>query len=105
MFGEAPQRHKPITVHGPLSNAPQTNHPLERARRKAYWRLLPLLFVCYVVAYIDRSNVAIAKLTMAKDLPRFDNYVIGFGRACSFGAISYWKSQARCWSRNGARAS
>ena len=52
---------------------------LNRARRKAYWRLLPLLFVCYVVAYIDRANVAIAKLTMTQDLPGFDNAVIGFG--------------------------
>jgi ACS family tartrate transporter-like MFS transporter len=25
---------------------------LDRARRKAYWRLLPLLFVCYVIAYL-----------------------------------------------------
>jgi ACS family tartrate transporter-like MFS transporter len=34
--------------------------PLDRARRKAYWRLLPLCFVCYVVAYVDRANVSIA---------------------------------------------
>ena len=53
--------------------------PLDRARRKAYWRLLPLLFVCYVIAYVDRANVAIAKLTMTKDLPGFDNAVIGLG--------------------------
>jgi hypothetical protein len=35
--------------------------------------LLPLLFACYAVAYIDRSNVAIAKLTMTRDLPVFNN--------------------------------
>lgn len=52
---------------------------LDRARRKAYRRLLPLCFLCYVVAYIDRSNVAIAKLTMVKELPGFDNDVIGTG--------------------------
>ena len=44
---------------------------LDRARRKAYWRLLPLLFICYVIAYVDRANVSIAKLTMTKDLPGF----------------------------------
>lgn len=57
---------------------------LDRARQKAYWRLLPLLFICYVVAYVDRSNVAIAKLTMTRDLPGFDNAVIGFGAGVFF---------------------
>ena len=58
--------------------------PLDRARRKAYWRLLPLCFICYVIAYVDRANVAIAKLTMTKDLAGFDNAVIGFGAGVFF---------------------
>jgi hypothetical protein len=29
-----------------------------RARRRIAWRLLPLVFVLYVVAYIDRVNVS-----------------------------------------------
>jgi ACS family tartrate transporter-like MFS transporter len=49
---------------------------LDRARQKAYWRLLPLLFLSYVIAYVDRANVSLAKLTMLKDLG-FDNAVIG----------------------------
>ncbi len=57
---------------------------LDRARRKAYWRLLPLLFTCYVIAYVDRANVAIAKLTMTRDLPGFDNAVIGHGAGMFF---------------------
>lgn len=57
---------------------------MDRARRKAYWRLLPLLFICYMVAYVDRANVAIAKLTMMKDLPNFDNAVIGVGAGIFF---------------------
>ena len=32
------------------------------------WRLLPLIVVSYLVAYIDRTNVAFAALTMNKDL-------------------------------------
>ena len=51
--------------------APGLESPLDRARRKTYRRLLPLLFVCYVIAYIDRANVSIAKLTMTRDLPGF----------------------------------
>ena len=49
---------------------------LDRARAKAYARLLPLLFFCYVIAYVDRANVAIAKLTMTRDLPGFDNAAV-----------------------------
>jgi ACS family tartrate transporter-like MFS transporter len=58
--------------------------PLQRAQRKARWRLLPVLFLCYVIAYVDRTNVAIAKLTMTRDLPGFDNAVIGFGAGVFF---------------------
>jgi MFS transporter, ACS family, tartrate transporter len=65
-----------------MSTVPMT--ALDRARKKAYLRLLPLLFLCYVIAYVDRSNVAIAKLTMSKDLPQFDNAVIGFGAGVFF---------------------
>ena len=57
---------------------------LDRARRKAYWHLLPLLFVSYMIAYVDRQNVAVAKLTMTRDLPGFDNAVIGFGAGIFF---------------------
>ena len=61
-----------------------TPSPLDRARKKAYWRLLPLLFVSYMIAYVDRQNVAVAKLTMTRDLPHFDNAVIGFGAGIFF---------------------
>ena len=58
--------------------------PLDRARKKAFRRLMPLLFVSYMIAYVDRQNVAVAKLTMTKDLPDFDNAVIGFGAGIFF---------------------
>ena len=57
---------------------------LDRARKKAYWHLIPLLFVSYMIAYVDRSNVAIAKLTMTRDLPGFNNDVIGLGAGVFF---------------------
>ncbi len=56
---------------------------LDRARRKAYWRLIPLVFLSYVIAYVDRTNVSIAGLTMSKDLG-FDNSVFGFGMGVFF---------------------
>jgi ACS family tartrate transporter-like MFS transporter len=36
--------------------------------RKLQWRLLPFLFLLYVISFIDRSNISIAALTMNKDL-------------------------------------
>ena len=57
---------------------------LDSARRKAYLRSIPLLFLCYVIAYIDRTNVGIAQLTMQEDLPAFDTYVFGFGSGIFF---------------------
>ena len=36
--------------------------------RRVSRRLLPLIIVCYLIAYIDRSNVSIAALTMRGDL-------------------------------------
>ena len=86
--------------------APTVPSPLDRARTKAYRRLLPLLFVCYVIAYVDRSNVGIAKLTMTRDLPGFDNAVIGFGAGVFFwgyflleipGSLLVEKWSARKW--------
>jgi hypothetical protein len=31
---------------------------------KVAWRIIPLLFVCYIAAYLDRVNVSFAKLQM-----------------------------------------
>jgi len=36
--------------------------------RKLQWRLIPLLFLLYVVSFIDRVNIGFAALTMNKDL-------------------------------------
>ncbi|MES2523157.1 MAG: MFS transporter [Gemmatimonadota bacterium] len=46
-------------------------------------RLLPLLFTCYIVAYLDRVNVGFAKLQMAAAL-EFSDAVYGFGAGVFF---------------------
>ena len=52
----------------------------EATYRKVTWRLLPLLFLCYVLAYLDRVNVGFAKLQMQQDLGLSDTvYGIGAG--------------------------
>ena len=50
---------------------------------KISWRLLPLVVVSYLVAYIDRTNVAFAALTMNKDLG-FSPYIYGWGAGIFF---------------------
>ncbi|SDV48816.1 MFS transporter [Chitinasiproducens palmae] len=50
---------------------------------KAAWRLIPFLFVCYLFAYLDRINVAFAKLQMLSDLG-FSEAVYGFGASVFF---------------------
>lgn len=79
---------------------------LDRARKKAYWRLLPLLFLAYVIAFVDRANVGFAKLTMEKDLVGFDSAVYGFGAGVFFlgyflleipGSLIVERWSARIW--------
>jgi ACS family tartrate transporter-like MFS transporter len=66
--------------------SPQAPSALDRARSKAYLRLLPLLFICYVIAYVDRVNVGFAKLNMQGDLAHlgFSESVFGFGMGVFF---------------------
>ena len=48
--------------------------------RKVAFRLIPLLFVCYIAAYLDRVNVAFAKLQMLQALQLSDSvYGVGAG--------------------------
>jgi len=49
-----------------------------RARRRIAVRLLPFVFLLYVIAYLDRQNLATAALQMPHDLG-FDDRVIGLG--------------------------
>jgi D-galactonate transporter len=50
---------------------------------KAAWRLIPFLFLCYLSAYLDRINVAFAKLQMLNDLG-FNEAIYGFGASVFF---------------------
>jgi D-galactonate transporter len=46
-------------------------------------RLIPFLFLCYIVAYLDRVNVGFAKLQMQSDL-RLSDTVYGIGAGIFF---------------------
>ncbi|MDB5769369.1 MAG: transporter permease [Collimonas fungivorans] len=51
--------------------------------RKVALRFIPFLMVCYVVAYLDRINVGIAKLNMLADL-QFSEAAYGLGAGLFF---------------------
>jgi MFS transporter, ACS family, tartrate transporter len=54
-----------------------------RTIAKVSWRLLPLVALAYCIAYIDRSNISFAALTMNKDLG-FSAYIYGWGAGIFF---------------------
>ncbi len=50
---------------------------------KISWRLIPYLFLLYIVAYVDRVNVGFAAMDMQRDL-HFSNTVYGTGAGIFF---------------------
>ena len=55
----------------------------QRTIAKVSWRLLPLIVVIYFVAYMDRTNVGFAAISMNEDLG-FTAYVYGWGAGIFF---------------------
>jgi len=51
--------------------------------RKLTWRLLPFLFLLYIVAYLDRTNVGFAALQMQRQL-NLNDAQYGFGSGICF---------------------
>ena len=51
--------------------------------RKVAFRLIPILFSCYILAYIDRVNVGFAKLAM-REVPWFSDAVFAAGAGIFF---------------------
>jgi ACS family tartrate transporter-like MFS transporter len=58
----------------------------QSALRKARWRLIPFLFLLYVIAYLDRVNVGFAAIDMNRELG-FSAAVYGLGSGIFF--LSY----------------
>ena len=74
-------------------------------RRKVTWRILPLLCLAYIIAYLDRANAGFAKLQMQEVL-KFSDEVFGWGFGIFFagyllleipGALLVEHSSARKW--------
>src|SRR5262249_2242974 len=50
----------------------------QTARRRIGFRILPFVFLMYVICYVDRANVSFANLRMSRDLG-FTDTIYGFG--------------------------
>jgi MFS transporter, ACS family, tartrate transporter len=77
----------------------------QRARKRTAARLLPFLFLLYVIAFLDRMNIGAAALQMPGDLG-FSDRVVGLGAGIFFvgyvlleipGALIVERWSARRW--------
>jgi MFS transporter, ACS family, tartrate transporter len=66
-----------------LSNAPMIDALERETMARVTRRLLPMLMLCYFIAYLDRVNIGFAGLTMNRDLG-FSAAVFGFGGGIFF---------------------
>jgi MFS transporter, ACS family, tartrate transporter len=72
-------------------------------RRRIALRLLPFVFVLYIINYLDRTSVAYAAIGMARDLG-FNDRVFGLGIGIFFLSYVALQTQAPCLRNDGARA-
>lgn len=68
----------------PRHHATSTETAADKALySKVSWRLLPLLLLCYMVAYLDRINIGYAQIQMKQTLD-FGDAAYGFGAGLFF---------------------
>ncbi len=58
--------------------------------RRLTWRLVPFLFLLYIVAYLDRINVGFAALQMRQQLA-FTDAVYGLGAGMFFAGYFFFQ--------------
>lgn len=75
----------------------------EKCYRRIFWRIMPLLFLGYFIAYLDRANVAFARLQM-QDALGFSDAVFGAGAGIMFlGYFLFEMPSNMLLARTGAR--
>ena len=67
----------------PESSGPGQASFEDRTYRKVILRILPVLLLCYMAAYLDRVNIGFAKLDMLNDL-QFSNTIYALGASMFF---------------------
>ena len=89
----------------PGVSTPGLDAVAQRARRRISLRVIPYVFILYIIAFLDRVNVGYAALQMADDLG-FSAEVFGFGAGIFFfgyvileipGSVLVERWSARKW--------
>jgi len=57
---------------------------------KITWRIIPFFFICYVVAYLDRTNISFAQIQM-RDALGFSDAIYGLGAGIFFVGYSLFE--------------
>ena len=70
-------------AHQITAHLQQEDELEERAYAKVTWRLVPFLCLCFVIAFLDRVNIAFAKLQMVSELG-WSEQIYGFGAGIFF---------------------
>jgi ACS family tartrate transporter-like MFS transporter len=73
----------PETVGEEVAREAPESAQLARVLGKVFWRLIPFMFVLYIMSYLDRINVSFAVLQM-KDALNFTDLIFGFGSGIFF---------------------
>src|SRR6266850_6353357 len=90
---------------GVISRGQSSDAVAERALRRISLRVIPYIFLLYIIAFLDRVNVGYAALQMTQDLG-FSAEVFGFGAGIFFfgyvileipGTILVERWSARKW--------
>jgi sugar phosphate permease len=93
------------TLAANIDSSTATTGVADRARHRTARRLLPFLFILYVIAFLDRMNIGAAALQMPRDLG-FSEGVVGMGAGIFFigyflleipGALIVERWSARRW--------
>src|SRR5499427_744944 len=66
-----------------MAGLPNDSDVGRSARKRIAWRLLPFLFVSYIIAFLDRANIGAAALQMPNELG-FSEKVVGLGAGMFF---------------------
>jgi ACS family tartrate transporter-like MFS transporter len=94
-----------VQATGAVNSGPNRLDAANRAQRRIARRLLPFLFLLYLIAYLDRVNVGFAGLEMSLNLG-FTDRVFGLGAGIFFagyflfeipGAVIVERWSARKW--------
>jgi D-galactonate transporter len=72
---------------------------------KINWRVMPIILIAYITAFLDRINVGYAKLSMQKDL-HFSDQIYGLGAGIFFLTYLVFEVPSNLWlEKIGARLS